>query len=112
MRRIVGPEFEIAQAPNSRLVALHAWVKPLIVPATVAGTLVLSAAALALGMDRRHWAAVLVTLAGLAGNALIFGGLSAPAERYQARVVWCLGLVLLIVIAERSARRGTPEVAR
>ena len=112
MRRIVGPEFEIAQAQNSRLVALHAWVKPLIVPATVAGTLVLSAAALALGMDRRHWAAVLVTLAGLAGNALIFGGLSAPAERYQARVVWCLGLVLLIVIAERSARRGTPEVAR
>lgn len=37
------------------------------------------------GAERR---ALLVMVAGLLGNALICGGLSSPADRYQSRVIW------------------------
>ena len=33
---------------------------------------------------------IAVCLLGLVGNALIFGGLSAPVDRYQSRVIWIL----------------------
>jgi len=37
--------------------------------------------------------AAVVVLIGLAANALIFGGLSAPANRYQTRVAWLAPLL-------------------
>ena len=48
---------------------------------------------------------VAVCLLGLLGNALIFGGLSAPVDRYQSRVVWILPAlaVLYWLQAQREA---------
>ena len=37
-----------------------------------------------------------VCVIGLFGNALIFGGLSAPADRYQSRVIWVLPALFLV----------------
>ncbi|MGL4543882.1 MAG: hypothetical protein ACRCUI_15375, partial [Polymorphobacter sp.] len=42
-----------------------------------------------------------VALAGLAVNAAIFGGLSAPVDRYQARVIWILPLLALLFVLQR-----------
>lgn len=44
---------------------------------------------------------VLVALAGLVVNAAIFGGLSAPVDRYQARVIWILPLLALLAVLRR-----------
>lgn len=44
---------------------------------------------------------VFVSLAGLAANAAIFGGLSAPVDRYQARVIWILPLLALLAVLRR-----------
>jgi hypothetical protein len=34
-----------------------------------------------------------VAIAGLVANAAIFGGLSAPVDRYQARVIWIIPML-------------------
>ncbi|KAF0675879.1 hypothetical protein [Profundibacterium mesophilum] len=47
--------------------------------------------------------AMLVT--GLAANALICGGLSAPADRYQGRIIWVAVLLALAFAAEELRRR-------
>jgi hypothetical protein len=44
---------------------------------------------------------ICVALAGLAANAAIFGGLSAPVDRYQARVIWILPLLALLFVLHR-----------
>jgi hypothetical protein len=52
----------------------------------------------------------IVVLAGLALNAAIFGGLSAPVPRYQARVAWLaldrFRTLLARLIAQRGADSG------
>jgi hypothetical protein len=50
---------------------------------------------------------------GLVVNAFIFGALSAPAERYQARVAWLLPLLAVLFIAETGfGRRPRSAEAR
>ncbi len=47
---------------------------------------------------------------GLFGNALIFGGLSVPADRYQSRVAWVLPALALVYWMDqrgRLASKGT-----
>lgn len=52
-------------------------------------------------------ALLLVLATGLLVNAFIFGGLSAPADRYQARVVWLVPLLaLLFTLNRQKARAG------
>ena len=65
------------------------------------------AAALALraGGSREAWTVVGVVAAGLVANAAIFGGLSAPVDRYQSRVAWLLPFALWLAWAG-AARRG------
>lgn len=46
---------------------------------------------------------------GLVVNAFIFGALSAPAERYQARVAWLLPLLAALFIAETGLGRRPPS---
>lgn len=74
----------------------------------VTGTVLLSAVAilalalrdrLSIRTDERALLAVLVV--GLLANAFIFGGLSAPADRYQARVVWLVPLLALLFLLNR-----------
>jgi hypothetical protein len=49
---------------------------------------------------------VILLLAGLAVNAAIFGGLSAPVPRYQARVAWVAVVVVSILLARRYFSRA------
>lgn len=48
---------------------------------------------------------VLVVLAGLIANAAIFGGLSAPVERYHSRLIWVLPLLSIWLVPLYVARR-------
>jgi hypothetical protein len=54
----------------------------------------------------RERALLFVAVAGLAANAAIFGGLSAPVDRYQARVIW---IVPMLAAAFWLARRGAGD---
>jgi hypothetical protein len=57
--------------------------------------------------------AVMVIL-GILANALVCGGISQPATRYGARVIWLLPLIatILVVFARRSRRFDVPAEAR
>lgn len=50
-------------------------------------------------------ALLFVVMIGLLANAFIFGGLSAPADRYQARVIWLVPLLALLFLLNRRASR-------
>ncbi len=58
--------------------------------------------------NRARWPPVAIVGAGLLLNALVFGGLSAPDDRYQARVAWLLPFLALGFAAADlgRARRG------
>jgi hypothetical protein len=48
-----------------------------------------------------------VVVVGLAANATIFGGLSAPVDRYQMRVIWIVPMIAaLFWLARRNAVQG------
>jgi len=51
---------------------------------------------------------MIVILLGLVLNAGVTGALSGVDDRYQTRVIWLLGLVVLLAVAQliRRARRG------
>ena len=51
-----------------------------------------------------RWPVVVIVGAGLLLNALIFGGLSAPDDRYQARMAWLLPLLALGYAASDASR--------
>lgn len=44
-------------------------------------------------------------------NALIFGGLSAPVDRYQSRIAWLFPAFAVIVLARLRLRRRNPALA-
>jgi hypothetical protein len=51
-----------------------------------------------------------LVLVGLIGNAIICGTFSNPHDRYQSRVIWLPGLVLLLAVArDRRALQPVPE---
>ena len=43
----------------------------------------------------------LLIMVGLIANAVIFGGLSAPVDRYQSRIAWLLPALWFIYAARR-----------
>ena len=55
-------------------------------------------------VPREYVPGLLVLAAGLLGNAMIFGGLSSPADRYQARLIWLVPAMLTIVLAAMAGR--------
>lgn len=60
-----------------------------------------------LRVGEREREMLFVGVVGFAVNAAIFGGLSAPADRYQSRVIWILPLLAaLFWLARREARPG------
>ncbi len=63
---------------------------------------------LKVGNREREVVAVLVV--GLVCNAAIFGGLSAPADRYQSRIAWLVPLMAALFILERL--RQSPKSPR
>ena len=55
----------------------------------------------------RERAILFVVVVGLAANATIFGGLSAPVDRYQMRVIWIVPMIAaLFWLARRDAVQG------
>ena len=71
---------------------------------TLLGALPLLALALAGRLDGVQLRILALTLAGLVLNALIFGGLSAPVDRYQARVIWVLPFLSALFLAAAEFR--------
>jgi len=53
-------------------------------------------------IDRRGREALALLLIALAVNALIFGGLSAPVDRYQGRIAWLIPALLALYAMPRS----------
>lgn len=77
-------------------------------PIVVWGTWLLSAPLLLLAatgqLSRQHTKVLAVVIVGLLLNAGIFGGLSAPVERYQSRVIWLLPLLSALFVSAWSAK--------
>ncbi|MEL6419884.1 MAG: hypothetical protein AAFQ55_14830, partial [Pseudomonadota bacterium] len=55
-------------------------------------------------LSRQHMKVLAVVIVGLLLNAGIFGGLSAPVERYQSRVIWLLPLLSALFVSAWSAK--------
>ena len=53
---------------------------------------------------------IAVLAVAILANAAIFGGLSAPADRYGARIAWVMALAALAFAMERRWRTRGPEV--
>ncbi|AZQ67203.1 hypothetical protein EF888_08720 [Silicimonas algicola] len=73
--------------------------------ATFLSALVLGALLIAGRLTRSQIEILAVIVFGLVVNACVFGVLSAPAPRYQARVEWLLPLLSLLFVAEGALRR-------
>lgn len=81
--------------------------------ASWAGAAILLALLLTGRLDRRQAGMVVLLAAGLLGNAAIFGGLSAPVERYQSRIAWLMPFLAILLLCEVAARRDRlPDTLR
>lgn len=99
-----APNWDTLPAPDAvaarRLLSIY---DDLTVWATWAAAAGLAAMAAAGRMSRRQGELLGVVVLGLLVNAAVFGGLSAPVERYQSRVIWILPALLWLFLAERAA---------
>ena len=60
----------------------------------------------------RHEIEILsILILGYLLNAVIFGGLSAPVDRYQSRIAWLFPAFAGIVLARQRAGRRVPLLA-
>lgn len=57
-------------------------------------------------------AGILLVLLGLVTNALVCGGLSSPADRYQGRIAWLIMLVLLMNLPKGKLHPPWPGLRR
>ena len=110
------PSFEAKAYSMSRQtrgrLAVPEWMERLhagFALAGIAGTLIV-----VLVRRRRDLATGLcaVVLAGLLGNAMITGGLSAPHDRYQSRVMWLPPFLMMLVVPPYALRRWASIVKR
>lgn len=101
------PDGELAPvAPEARGPAVVLAFAPVTVAGTLAGAAVLLLLLLARRLTRAEGEVVAVVVLGLLVNAAVFGGLSAPAERYQSRVVWLVPALAALFLVRRLA--GAP----
>jgi hypothetical protein len=73
--------------------------------ATWSGAVLVLGLLLARRLDRNEIEVLGVVVLGLALNAMIFGGLSAPVDRYQSRLVWLIPALAGIFLASACSRR-------
>lgn len=120
----VGSPKDVAQANDiqvlapdlfkaGRLVTDRSWLTPVEQIHSVvyaASALVLLAALVCPGaLDARMRGFVLLILAGILVNAVVCGGLSTPADRYGARVMWLLPLTAVMASMVWRARAASPS---
>ena len=63
-------------------------------------------------MSAAQRAMFFMVCSGLLINAAVFGGLSAPVDRYQARMMWLVPGLLVLVLAQLSSERAASRVTR
>lgn len=73
--------------------------------ATLLSALMLAALAVSGRLSAQQGRILAALAVGILGNAFIFGGLSAPVDRYQSRLIWILPAILVIFAAQVDARR-------
>jgi hypothetical protein len=75
---------------------------------TLLASIVVIASLLATGRARREeWrTAATFLLAGLIVNAVVCGGISGNAERYQSRITWLIPLLAAVMLAGRMGHRS------
>ena len=104
-------DFVVIRPDDRRAHRMIATFDPIVKWSTLGLSLILLPMALPALRTRENLCLVAVVVAGLAINALVFGGLSAPSNRYQSRVFWILPLALAIpALAHRPVRRALRKV--
>lgn len=97
----VGPGMDLVKTARSGEVRdTMAAIDRIVIPATWILLVIGLALAARVRIERAGWIALLVVGVGLLGNAVIFGGLSAPVPRYQARVIWIPLFLIIVFVAE------------
>ncbi|WP_375263240.1 hypothetical protein [Palleronia sp.] len=96
-----GPE-ELSPMARSRARTVLNAADAVLPWTALLGLAVLAGLAYYRRLDRHLTLVTLVVLAGLLVNAAIFGGLSAPVDRYQSRIAWLLPMLAAVALATRS----------
>ncbi|NNE59816.1 MAG: hypothetical protein HKN35_02870 [Woeseia sp.] len=73
--------------------------------ATLASVVILIGAVVVFGITARWFDMLAVLALGYLGNAAVFGGLSAPIDRYQGRTAWLIPVLAFLFLAEAVTRR-------
>lgn len=104
-------EFRLSEPNPSGQVVLRAFdiITPL---GTAAGALLLLGLFASGRLTRPEAEIVGVLVLGLLLNALIFGGLSAPVDRYQSRIAWLLPALAAIFMARRAGSVASTSALR
>jgi hypothetical protein len=98
-------DFEPVRSPDPPS-AFQDFFDDTVIPlVALASVLAFAGCALIFGLSAR-WVDMLAALGvGLLANAYIYGGLSAPIDRYQGRLAWIIPLLLVLYLAETATRR-------
>lgn len=99
----LGPP-DIDRAKPTTIV-LFDWIVPI---ATLMAAIACIVAIASGRIDRSWTRALFLLIAALVINAFIFGGLSAPVDRYQGRFAWLIPALLVLSIM-RPAKKATPN---
>jgi hypothetical protein len=104
-RIVQTPEgrLEVRLAPDAGRAAIDGFAM-LWAASAIAAALWIAALAVRGRLARSEQDMAVIVAVGLVANAAIFGGLSAPVDRYQARIIW---LVPALAAAFWLSRRGS-----
>ena len=97
------PPFQVSKETRGAYGALHLF-DPIVAGSTLLGFALAAWLALRRRCTGPELAVLAVCLLGILGNALIFGGLSAPVDRYQSRLVWIVPAVALLIWTRNGGR--------
>lgn len=100
-----GPDGLLVAETEGRGSAVIATFDRIVPVATGFGAAALLLLALGGRLNREQAEILGVTVLGLLLNAAIFGGLSAPVDRYESRMAWLLPALAVIFLAEMRGRR-------
>ncbi|MEM7721268.1 MAG: hypothetical protein AAF376_02735 [Pseudomonadota bacterium] len=99
------PSGHLARSDDETALALLQSFDRIVMIMTWLATLIVFVLWITGRLTKRQRDTTLVLLAGVILNALIFGGLSAPVDRYQSRIIWVFPALAVIFLAEGPKRR-------
>ena len=107
----LAPDGTLEGAGSASADAVVSAFKPITIVGTWAAAVFLAGMWLTGRLSREQTEILAVVILGLVVNAAVFGGLSAPVDRYQSRIIWILPALVGIFLAERS-RSSTADAGR